>query len=414
MSGIKLSDVRSFSSMSAMLSSQLTGSAVTLGVGATALAVGDKSAIKLTGDAGGNGIASITGGVTGQEVVIEFVDSLVSISTAAVAKLPNNERFYGNAGDTLTIWNDGSQWICQSAVRASSAPTAITLAPAATAIDVTTVEAIGGVKKIKLTGDGGGNTVTSITGLSSGESLEIAFQDGNVTITTAAAKMLGNASYVSANHDMMLISYDGTTKRAVSLQRQAGLKAADVAAALAAPGTIGGTTPGAATFTTCTTTNVDGILGANTPAAATVTTGVANTSYTSPLVQVQGANGSLFKILTATTTLSAFSGATMTATNLIPAGSMLYGVTCRVTTLITSGDGSVAMTIGDGTTADLFGTGIVFTAGTTTTMADMKSTFSPKVYQSATSVVFTATGGTFSAGAVEIVIYYAQMVAPTS
>ena len=91
----------------------------------------------------------------------------------------------------------------------------------------------------------------------------------------------------------------------------------------------------------------------------------------------------------------------------------MLGVIARVTTLITSGAGT-SWTLGDGTTADLWGTGLAFTANTTTTAADFKSTFAPKLYTSATNVVITCTGGTFTAGAVELVVFYYNFTALTS
>jgi hypothetical protein len=188
---------------------------VTLGVGATALAVAGKGLIRLTGDAGGNGITSITGGVDGQIVAIVFLDSKVNISTAA-AKLNNNERYYGNQFDTLVLQYDGTNWEQIGSVRASCAPTAITLGVGAVAIDVTSVPAIGTLKTIKLTGDAGANSITSITGLASGETLQILFQDALVTITTTAAKLRGNGNYLSQNLDTMLFIYDGTNVHEVA------------------------------------------------------------------------------------------------------------------------------------------------------------------------------------------------------
>ena len=215
-----------------------TPASVTLGAGATALSASGRSGILLTGDAGGNSITSITGGVSGQTLAIVFQDALVNISTAA-AKLEIAERFYAKQYDTLFLYYDGTNWEEIGRIHNSGAPTAITLGVGVAAIDVTSVPAVGHVKKIKLTGDAGANTITSITGLTNGETLEIVFIDALVTITTTAAKLLGNVSYVSAAHDTLTISYDGTTFREVSRQQQTGLN-----------GVLGAQTARAATVTT--------------------------------------------------------------------------------------------------------------------------------------------------------------------
>lgn len=125
------------------------------------------------------------------------------------------------------------------------------------------------------------------------------------------------------------------------------------------------------------------------------------------------ANGQGLGIKSATALLSAMSGATVTSTNLIPAGSTVLGVTIRVTTLITSGDGGTTLTIGDGTDVDAWGTGIAFAANTTTTGTAFTVT-TPAHYAAATSVVLTCTGGTFSAGAVRVTVHYLDYTAATS
>ena len=124
-------------------------------------------------------------------------------------------------------------------------------------------------------------------------------------------------------------------------------------------------------------------------------------------------NRSLCLLSSAETEITGMSGATATASNIIPAGSLVVGVSIRVTTLVTSGDGGTSFTIGDGTDADRWGTGIAFTAGTTTDIADFTIT-SPVYYTAATSVVLTPNSGTFSAGAVRVVVFYWDITAPTS
>jgi len=125
------------------------------------------------------------------------------------------------------------------------------------------------------------------------------------------------------------------------------------------------------------------------------------------------ANGQALTMKAATTTKTAMSGATVTATNLIPAGSMVIGITVRVTTLIT---GATTFDIGDGTDVDRWGAAIALAAGTTTTIANFTQDTDngPIYFPSATSVVLTANGSNFTAGAVRITVHYIDLTAPTS
>jgi hypothetical protein len=108
--------------------------------------------------------------------------------------------------------------------------------------------------------------------------------------------------------------------------------------------------------------------------------------------------------------LSGISGATATATNLIPAGSIVFGVTVRVTTAIT---GATTFDVGDGTDVDRWGAAISINADTTTTASNFTITSVP-IYASATSVVLTANGGNFSAGGVRVTVHFARVTAATA
>lgn len=101
---------------------------------------------------------------------------------------------------------------------------------------------------------------------------------------------------------------------------------------------------------------------------------------------------------------------TCTATNLIPAGSTVLGVTLRVTTLFA---GCTSFHVGDGTDADRWGASIAVAAGTTTTGANFTAGGAIS-YPSATSVVLTAVGGAadFSAGVATITVTYFDNQAP--
>ena len=139
------------------------------------------------------------------------------------------------------------------------------------------------------------------------------------------------------------------------------------------------------------------------------------TGYFSTSIVSQGANGQASTIQRATTTVSAVTAATLTATNLIPAGSLVLGVDTRVLTTFDNSSGLTTFSIGDGTDADRFGLNIARTAGTTTTNANITITSAP-VYAAATSIVLTADAGTFNvaAGQIRITVHYISLTAATS
>jgi len=146
------------------------------------------------------------------------------------------------------------------------------------------------------------------------------------------------------------------------------------------------------------------------------TTGHVGIGTTVPdgLFSLGGANGQQAWMQQATTTVTCDGGgATCTATSLIPAGSIVYGVATRVTTTL-SGAGLTTWKLGDGTTTDAFAATQALTAGTTSGLAQHISTWTPKVYTAATNVVMTANAGQFDAGVVRITVWYLGMTAPTS
>lgn len=128
-----------------------------------------------------------------------------------------------------------------------------------------------------------------------------------------------------------------------------------------------------------------------------------------------GANGQSNNIKTASTTVNAATAATITATNLIPAGSLVIGVSTRVTTTFDNSSGLTTFSIGDGTDADRWGAAIARTSGTTTTLANATITSAP-IYAAATSVVMTADAGTFNvaAGVIRVTVHYIDLTAETS
>lgn len=125
---------------------------------------------------------------------------------------------------------------------------------------------------------------------------------------------------------------------------------------------------------------------------------------------LQEANGQRITESHAATSVNTTSGGTVTASSLIPANSLVLGVTIRVTTTVT---GATSMSIGDGSDADRWGTGIAVASGTTTNIADFTIT-GPVYYGSANDVVLTAGGSNFTGGAVRITVHYISLTPATS
>lgn len=119
-----------------------------------------------------------------------------------------------------------------------------------------------------------------------------------------------------------------------------------------------------------------------------------------------GANGQSTQLGQSTTLLSGLTGATVTATNLIPANCILLGVTARVTTAIT---GATTFDIGDGVTADRFGNDVAIALNTTS-----QNAIAPALFAAANNVVLTANGSNFTGGAVRLTAHFMTLVAPTS
>ena len=127
-----------------------------------------------------------------------------------------------------------------------------------------------------------------------------------------------------------------------------------------------------------------------------------------------GASGETASCTNATTTVNAVNlAATITATSLIPAGSVVSSVVTRVTTGF---NGTLTShTIGDGTTANLFGNNVAITANTTSDLTNHLATFKPTLYTAATNVVMTAVAGTYGAtGTIRVTVFYCTATAPTS
>jgi len=114
-------------------------------------------------------------------------------------------------------------------------------------------------------------------------------------------------------------------------------------------------------------------------------------------------------VLNATTQITGTrSGASVTLAGAIPAGSVVVGVSVRVTTAIT---GATSFSIGDGTTATAFGSAIAIASGTTTTNANWTISSAP-VYAAGANIVLTANGSNFTGGVVRVTVSYISCTAP--
>lgn len=107
-------------------------------------------------------------------------------------------------------------------------------------------------------------------------------------------------------------------------------------------------------------------------------------------------------IATARATASAMTGATVTLTNIIPAGAVVVGVTCKVTTAIT---GATSFDIGTATDVDRFGAAIAVALGTTSDNRNWTAG-TVECFPAATSLILTANGSNFTGGAVYVSVQY--------
>jgi len=156
--------------------------------------------------------------------------------------------------------------------------------------------------------------------------------------------------------------------------------------------------------------NTLGVTGAATVTGLLTANGGIQAGTGNGELDIISANGALLGIRSVEGTAVAMTGPTVSIASLIPAGSYVLGVTLRVTTLIT---GATSFSIGDGTDATAWGTGIAVAANTTTSSTDFLIT-APAFYTAATNVVLTAAGGDFSAGAVRVVVHYIRIAGPTT
>lgn len=107
-------------------------------------------------------------------------------------------------------------------------------------------------------------------------------------------------------------------------------------------------------------------------------------------------------IATARSTHTGMTGATITVASIIPAGAVVVGVTCKVTTAIT---GATSFDLGTVADPDRFGAGIGVAAGTTSDNRNWTAG-TIECFPTTTSLLITANGGNFTDGAVYVSVQY--------
>lgn len=124
--------------------------------------------------------------------------------------------------------------------------------------------------------------------------------------------------------------------------------------------------------------------------------------------------GAWTTVSSAVATVTGSAAATLTASNLIPAGSFLLGLTARITTGFGTSSGLTDFDVGDGSDVDRWANSLGITSGITMNITNATAA-SNGSFAAANDVVLTSVGGNFDAtGVIEIIAHYITLVAPTS
>jgi len=119
-------------------------------------------------------------------------------------------------------------------------------------------------------------------------------------------------------------------------------------------------------------------------------------------------------VKTADAELIAVSGASETASNLIPQGAFLLGVSTYVETALGTTNGTTGYQVGDGSDADRFGAITGTAQGTGSDNGDATADFTG-AFTSANDVVITAVGGNFDGdGNIRVVAHYIDITPASS
>jgi hypothetical protein len=111
-------------------------------------------------------------------------------------------------------------------------------------------------------------------------------------------------------------------------------------------------------------------------------------------------------IATARATLSGVTGASVTATAIIPDGAVVVGVTTKVTTGLGTGSGTTGYTVGDGSDVDRWGVVVGTASGTSSDNTNWTAT-TIQAFTAASDIVITASGGNFDGtGVIYVSVQY--------
>jgi hypothetical protein len=118
-----------------------------------------------------------------------------------------------------------------------------------------------------------------------------------------------------------------------------------------------------------------------------------------------GAMGSSTNLGVQEATVTGLASGTVTTALVLPANALILGVTARVITEVTGVTGFALGIAGEPT---LFGAGYTADAGT-----DAVGVIGPRVVSTATPVLVTAEGGSFTGGALQLACHTLTLGAPT-
>jgi hypothetical protein len=239
----------------------------------------------------------------------------------------------------------------------------------------------------------------------------LVINDGSTAGGWAAAKLseaitntrtaVSDAAYSALSTDRLIAYTALTASRVVSLPTSASfptgtrLTVVDESGSCSATKTISLTPNG-----------TDTIEGANSSAVIAMaygyigleSNGAGGWFITDQLALASAPNGANIQAVVAETLLSGLSGATVTATNFIPANCIVLSVGARVVTTIT---GATSYSVGVSGTPGQFGSGLSLPAGSSN-----PGLIGPTAFYAATSVILTAAGSNFTAGAVRLSVHY--------
>jgi hypothetical protein len=119
-----------------------------------------------------------------------------------------------------------------------------------------------------------------------------------------------------------------------------------------------------------------------------------------------GPNGSSVTLNIVEQEVTSLSGASVNAPTQLPAGALVLAVAARVVTAIA---GATSFSVGYSGSVSAFGSGLGIAVGSTN-----DGLVGPNPFYSATTIVLTAAGGNFTAGAVRLSLIYLTFAPPAS